>query len=139
MQLDPTDATGRDDHETLRRLLLTYQQRAADAAHIAGQLRALLLQGDEADRALARGRLGRPVLAGLSVRSGPHETADEQGGRDPEIRRLAVLVSEHLDEATICREGLRRLVDRLAPELTGRHRIGPIRAAEVILSTDSHQ
>lgn len=123
------------DRESLRILLVAHRELTAATTTCTNELRALLLAGDSVDRALARGRLGDGALAELYLRIDPDESAGEDLARATEIRRLAIVVSAHRVQLATNRDQLRELVDHLAPGLTTRHRIGPVRAAEIIVSS----
>ncbi len=134
---DRSDPLPSDDRETLKSLLLTHRELTAATTTYMNELRALLLAGDPVDRALARGRLGDGAIAELYLRIDPCESTDEDMARSTEIRRLAIVVSAHRVQLAVNRKRLRERVDYLAPGLTTHHRIGPVRAAEIILSNPS--
>ncbi|MCK9928424.1 transposase [Frankia sp. Mgl5] len=77
------------DREALRILLGTRRELTAASTAQANRLRALLLDGDDADRAIARGPLGDTVLSSLVRRRPPRDAARHVMVRHREIRRLA--------------------------------------------------
>ena len=111
-----------------RRSLVTTQ-----TGHI-NQLRALLLGGDDADRALARGRLPASRLAGIARRRGTQRDGLEQVIRRRECRRLALAIISSRAELAENKAQLAELVDTMAPGLLELPGVGPVSAAQVIAS-----
>lgn len=72
-------------------------------------------------------------MADLLRRPEPQEGTIERIVRETEIRRLATAVGDARAELGVKHERLRALVNTMAPGLTAQHRVGPIRAAEIIL------
>ena len=97
-------------------------------------LRALLLSGDDTDRALARGKLTDADLNTLARRRQPREATRAQAVRHAEIRRLAVALRDGRRAINDNRRQLQRIVGDLAPGLTDRKGIGPVSAAQAIVS-----
>jgi transposase len=111
-----------------RRDLVTGQ-----TAHI-NQLRALLLGGDDTDRAPARGALPKGTLATIARRRGTHRDPVEQVIRRRECRRLALAIIASRAELAENKQQLAELVDSMAPRLLGLRGVGPVSAAQVIVS-----
>jgi transposase len=106
------------DREALRILLCARQELTTTATAQANRLRPLLRDGDDHDLDLARGSFSDAVLA---VRPG-------------EIRRLAVALREASRALKANRAELDAIVGELAPGLTSRPGIGPVTAAQAIVS-----
>jgi transposase len=122
------------DREALRILLGARHDLTVASTAQTNRLRALLLDGDDTDRQLARGVLGEPTLAGLARRRQPREASREQAVRHAEIRRLALAVRESGRSLKANRAQLQTIVDDLAPGLTDRRGVGPVTAAQAIVS-----
>ena len=73
-------------------------------------------------------------MASLARRRPPREASREQAVRHAEIRRLALALREASRALTAHRTQLQAIVDDLAPGLTDRPGIGPLSAAQVIVS-----
>jgi len=98
------------------------------------RLRALLLSGDDTDRQTARAALSEPVLAALIRRRSPRDADRAQAVRHTEIRRLSVAVRDHTRELKANYTQLHTIAEDLAPGLTDRRGVGPVTAAQVIVS-----
>jgi len=122
------------DREALRILLTAREELTATGTAQTNRLKALLLGGDDTDRRLARGKLTDTNLATLARRRAPREATREQAVRYAEIRRLALALRDGRRELKDNRAQLQRIVDDLAPGLTDRRGIGPVCAAQVIVS-----
>ncbi|HSL08393.1 MAG TPA: IS110 family transposase [Pseudonocardiaceae bacterium] len=122
------------DREALRILLGARQELTTTSTGQINRLRALLLSGDDADRQVARGALPEATLVSLARRRQPREASREQAVRHAEIRRLAVAVREAGRALKANRAQLRAIVDELAPGLTDQPGIGPVSAAQAIVS-----
>lgn len=122
------------DREALRILLCSRQELTTTATAQTNRLRALLRDGEDHDRALARGRLSATTLATLACRSQPPGTSRVQAVRRGEIRRLALALREALRVLNANRAELNTIVNDLAPGLTSRPGIGPVSAAQAIVS-----
>jgi transposase len=94
------------------------------------RLRALLLSGDDRDRAA----FTDAALRSLARRRLPLDSDRAQAVRHHEVRRLAVAVRDASWALRANRRQLRELVDEIAPGLTDRPGIGPVSAAQVIVS-----
>ena len=126
------------DREALRILLVARQEIRAAATAQASRLRALLLAGDDADRQAARSTLTGRVLAALAGRELPVQASREHAVRQGEIARLALALAQARRQLKDNRAQLLAIADDLAPGLTSRYGVGPVSAAQAIVSF-SHQ
>gem|GEM_PF-2956131 len=127
--------TGTDsDRAALRILLSARQDMTITITAQSNRLRALLLSGDDTDRKIARGTLTEITLAGLIRRRQPGDATREHSVRHAEIRRLALAVSAAGRELNANTTQLQAIVDDLVPGLTDRRGIGPVGAAQAIVS-----
>jgi transposase len=125
---------GDGDREALRILLSArHDLTSAHTAQI-NRLRALLLGGDDTDRRLARAALSETTLAALTRRQCPRGADRTQAVRHAELRRLAVAVRDGSRALKANRAQLQAIVADLAPALTDRRGVGPVSAAQVIVS-----
>ena len=122
------------DREALRILLSARQELTTASTAQTNRLRALLLGGDDTDRQLARGALTEARLAGLARRRPPREASREQAVRHAEIRRLALALREAARELKANRAQLQTIVNDIVPGLIERRGIGPVSAAQAIVS-----
>ena len=122
------------DREALRILLGTRQELTTASTAQTNRLRALLLGGDDTDRELARGALTETRLASLARRRPPREASREQAVRHAEIRRLALALREAARAVKANRAQLQTIVNDLVPGLIERPGIGPVSAAQAIVS-----
>ena len=122
------------DREALRILLGARHDLTTAATAATNRLKALLRGGDDADRQTARGRLTDPVLAQLARRRPPRDATREHAIRHAEIRRLALALRQAARQLTANRAHLEQIVAELAPGLTDRPGIGPVSAAQAIVS-----
>jgi transposase len=122
------------DREALRILLSARQELTTTSTGQTNRLRALLLSGGDADRQTARGTLSETTLASLARRRSPREASRAQAVRHAEIRRLAVALREAARALKDNRKQLQTIADDLAPGLTDHPGIGPVSAAQVIVS-----
>src|SRR4030095_11245594 len=95
------------------------------------RLRALLLTGSDADRALSRGALTSEPLR--RPRGGKHEPRN-QAVRRAEARRLALAISGIDRELADNKCHLADLVTHFAPQLLAKRGVGPVSAAQAIVS-----
>lgn len=98
------------------------------------RLHALLLGGDDADRETSRCRLTGPVLAGLARRRAPRDGGLEHAVRHAEVRRLVLAIRDNDRQLKANRKQIHTIVEDIAPGLTARPGIGPISAAQAIVS-----
>jgi transposase len=122
------------DREALRILLCARQELTTTATAQANRLRALLGDGDDRDRDLARGHLGDAVLAGLARRRPPRDASRALAVRQGEIHRLAVALRDASRALKANRAELGVIVGDLALGLASRPGIGPVSAAQAIVS-----
>jgi len=122
------------NREALRILLGARAELTTASTGQTNRLRALLLSGDDAERQTARGALTETALASLVQRRPPRETSPAQAVRHAEIRRLAVALREAARALKDNRQQLQAIVDELAPGLTEQPGIGPVSAAQTIVS-----
>jgi transposase len=122
------------DREALRILLGARQDITVAATAQTNRLRALLLGGDDTDRRAARGTLTEATLADLSRRPAPADTARDQAVRYAEICRLALALRQARQELDANRKQLLAIVDDVVPGLTSRYGVGPVTAAQAVVS-----
>jgi transposase len=121
------------DREALRILLSARHELTTTATGQANRLRALLRDGDDHDRDLARAHLSRTLLTTLARRR-PQGTSRAAAVRQAEIRRLALALHHARRELAASHAQLHAIVTDLAPGLTSRPGIGPVTAAQAIVS-----
>lgn len=122
------------DRDALRILLGARQDLTTTTTRQSTRLRALLLTGDGTDRRVARAALTEAVLISLARCPEPPDATRQQSVRHAEIRRLAVVLIATGRELKANSTQLQTIVDDLAPGLTDRRGIGPISAAQAIIS-----
>jgi transposase len=122
------------DREALRILLGARQEMSTTRTRQVNRLRALLLAGDETDRQQARSALTRERLRALAAPTAHISHNRHDNVRQAEIQRLAAAVAlADINLAANQRE-LTALVTDMAPNLLTRRGIGPISAAQAIVS-----
>lgn len=122
------------DRDALRVLLSVRQDLMATITEQSTRLRALLLDGDNADAKIARGSLTEVVLASLARRREPRDVPRQRSERHAEIRRLSLFLFAVGREQKANTMQLQIIVNDLVPGLTDRRGIGPVRAAQAIVS-----
>ena len=122
------------DREALRILLSTRNELTTTSTGQTNRLRALLLDGDDTDRQTARGALTEATLASLARPRAPRQASRDQAVWQAEIRRLALALREAGRALNANRTQLQAIVDELAPGLTNQRGIGPVSAAQAIVS-----
>jgi transposase len=122
------------DREALRILLVARQEITVAATAQANRLRALLLAGDDTDRQTARAALASTALAALARRQLPARASREHAVRQAEIRRLADALCHARRQLKDNRAQLLAIVNDIAPGLTSRYGVGPVSAAQAIVS-----
>jgi transposase len=122
------------DREALRILLSARAELAETQTRQINRLRALLLLGDDHERALSHDRVTAGWLDQLIRRRGSGSETREQAIRRGEARRLAQAIRTGTRDLAANTRQLREILDTLAPELLTRHGIGPISAAQAIVS-----
>ena len=122
------------DREALRILLGARRDMTTQKTRQTNRLRALLLTGDDADRALSKGALSDARLDRISGRpAGAGDTIEQLVRRD-EATRLAVSIkaTEHALQAN--KKQLTKLVEKIAPKQLDKVGVGPVSAAQIIVS-----
>jgi transposase len=122
------------NREALRILSVARQEMTNTQTRHINQLRALLLGGDDSERELARGALANTRLGEIARRRGRSSEGIEQVVRRCEARRLALTIKASRVALAQNKEQLAELVDLTAPSLTDGFGIGPVSAAQVIVS-----
>lgn len=120
--------------EALRILLTARRQMTTTQTALTNRLRALQLTGDEADRGLARASLTVTQLRTIARRRGPRDQRVDARVRRAEARRLALAILSGRDELADNREHLHELVNDTAPSLLTLTGVGPVSAAQLIVS-----
>jgi transposase len=98
------------------------------------RLRALLRDGEDTDHRLARARFTDAVLVSLARRRLPAHVSRQQALRRGEIRRLALALRQVARALATNRAELAGIVHDLAPGLLSQPGIGPVSAAQAIVS-----
>jgi transposase len=127
------------DREALRILLDARHDLTLTSTAQINRLRALLRDGGDPDHADDDGRLARAALTdttltGLARRRLPRDATRAQAVRHDEIRRLAIALREAARALKANRAQLQAIVDELVPGLTDRRGVGPVVAAQVVVS-----
>jgi transposase len=126
------------DREALRILLSARREPTVTRTGQVNRLRALLLGVEEADRDLARGTLTGARLQAIARRRARAADTTEQAVRRAEARRLATAIRAAAAELAANRQQLGELVRRLAPALLDKTGVGPVSAAQAIVSWSHH-
>jgi len=122
------------EREALRILLGARRELTTVRTRQINRLRALLLTGDDADRDLSRGTLTDARLTAISRRRGRSGETVEQEVRRAEARRLAIAIRDAGHELKDNKKQLASLADQLAPRLRDKVGVGPVSAAQAIVS-----
>jgi transposase len=122
------------DREALRILLTARRDLTVARTAQINRLRALLLGGDEPDRALAKGRLTDERLGHIARRRGRADCTREHAVRLGEARRLALAIRTAAAELITNKTQLQTLVNILAPQLLAKTGVGPVSAAQTLVS-----
>jgi transposase len=125
------------DREALRILLGAYRQLTDSKVETGNMLNALLVTGDDSDRDLARGSWTAGRIDQIARRRPRIDDTREQAVRRREARRLAHTWRDANRELRQLRRTIRELVEALAPGMTAQRGVGPISAAQLII-TFSH-
>jgi hypothetical protein len=118
----------------VRLLLCARQELTTTSTAQTNRLKALLRDGDDTDRRLARGELTVTVLSELVERRPPRGASRQQAIRHAEINRLAAAIRDASRILKANRAELAAIVNDLVPGLTQRPGIGPVSAAQAIVS-----
>ena len=122
------------DREALRILLVGRSEMTGTRTRQANALRALLRTGDDADRVLADGPWTKTKLARITRRRGRTGETREEQVRRAEARRIATAILT-LDLQIAGNETeITTIVRDIAPTLLDRPGIGPVSAAQAIVS-----
>ena len=122
------------DREALRILLGARQEITVASTAQASRLRALLLAGDDTGRQAARKALTSTALAVLGDRELPAQASRDQAVRQAEIRRLALALGQARRQLKDNSAQLLAIVEDIAPGLTSQRGVGPVCAAQAIVS-----
>ena len=122
------------DRDALRILLGARHDLTVTSTAQINRLRALLRDGNDTDHQLARAALTDATLTGLARRRLPRDASREQAVRHAEVRRLALAIHDASRALKTNRAQLQSIVDDIAPGLTDRPGIGPVTAAQAIIS-----
>jgi transposase len=124
--------------EGLRILLVSRLSQVATQTAQTNQLHALLLTGDDTDRALGKGAFTRARLNELSTRPRPEQASLEQQIRHGEAARLAQALLTSKASLKANNEQLKALVKELNPTLLDKPGVGPVSGAQTLV-TFSHR
>jgi transposase len=122
------------DREALRILLVARREMTTTNTRHINQLRALLLTGDDTDRALSRGTLTSDRLTQIARRRGSSGQTREQAVRRAEARRLALAIRTARDDLQANRRELTEIITSMTTGLLQRPGIGPVSAAQALVS-----
>jgi transposase len=122
------------DREALRILLAGRRELSDTQTRHKNQLKALLLSGNETERTLSTGHLSDARLQAIIRRRGTSNDTREHTVRRAEARRLAAAIRDAERELATNNKQLRLIVEDLAPGLLTRYGIGPVSAAQAIVS-----
>ncbi len=122
------------DREALRILLVAREGLTGTQTRQINQLRALLLGGDDTDRALAHRRVTRGWLEQIIRRRGRAGQTREQAVRRGEARRLAQAIRDAQRQLADNRAQLQALLADQALGLLDRPGLGPVSAAQALVS-----
>ncbi|QRP43084.1 transposase [Amycolatopsis sp. FDAARGOS 1241] len=123
------------DREALRILLTARQELGDTRRRSINQLRALLITGDDTDRALNRPKqfAGKHLDAIINRAPAPGETR-EQTVRRSEAARLATRIRDTTADLAANTRELTTIVTEMAPALVAKLGVGPVSAAQAIVS-----
>lgn len=122
------------NREALRILLVARRDVVTLRTRHINRLRALLLSGDDIDRQLARGTLPDARLLVIARRRGRADDSVVQVVRRNEARRLALAIKDSRADLSANKKQLAALVTELAPGFLDLAGVGPVSAAQVIVS-----
>ena len=122
------------DREALRILLLARREMTADKTAKTNRLIALLRTGSDTDRDLVRAPLTAATLGRIARRRATTRESREDMIRRIEARRLATALTTLERDLRGNNKHLATLVEDIAPGLTQRVGIGPVSAAQAIVS-----
>lgn len=122
------------DREALRILLISRAEQSRTRTAQGNQLHALLLTGSDTDRKFGKGKFSKTRLQQLRDRTLPADAGVEQTVRHHEAVRLATVLLAADASLTSNERALHDLVKTLDPTLLDRHGVGPISAAQALVS-----
>ena len=122
------------DREALRILLNAHREITATRVRHGNELRALLLTGQDADRAMAAGTFTLGRLDRIAARRDRAGATREQAIRRAEARRLALACRQGYYTLKDHRKQIIELVNELAPGMLAQRGVGPISAAQILIS-----
>jgi transposase len=122
------------DREALRILLVSRRDMTAEKTAKTNMLIALLRTGSDTERDLVRAKLTATTLTRIARRRGHHDDTREQVIRRGEARRLALTVTTLDRDLKENKKQLAAILHDLAPGLTERVGLGPVSAAQAIVS-----
>lgn len=122
------------DREALRILLCARDELTTTATGQVNRLKALLRDGDDADRNTARKKISEAMLTRLIRRRQPPEASYVETVRIEELRRLAYALRASRRELATNRARLEEIVNQLAPGMVNKPGLGAVTAAQVIVS-----
>jgi transposase len=122
------------DREALRILLVGRRELSDTQTRCRNQLKALLHTGDEFERSSSSGKLTQARLNTIIRRRGHATETRLQSIRREEARRLAQTVRDIERELTANHKQLREIVESIARDLLAKPGIGPVTAAQAIIS-----
>jgi len=122
------------DREALRILLAARRDLTLTKTAQINRLRALLLGGDDTDRAVARGALTEVRVRTIARRRGRPSDTLEQQIRRGEAQRLVRAIREATQALAQNKKQLAALVTALAPTLMDATGVGPVSAAQALVS-----
>ncbi|MHC1563684.1 IS110 family transposase, partial [Actinomycetospora sp. C-140] len=127
------------DREALRILLGAREEMRVAKTQAVNRLRALLLTGDDSDRALnPRGRFTIAAFDDIAGRRPARTETREQAVRRVEAQRLAHQARDLDRELRANNAALLEIARDLAPALLAHHGVGPVSAAQAIVSWSHH-
>jgi len=122
------------DREALRILLVARQELTTTQTAQTNRLKALLRSGDDTDRRLAARKISQKILTTILQRPLPDHPTRLKIVTHQEIHRLAHALTQGLREEKANEKNITVIVDDLAPGLLSTYGIGPISAAQAIIS-----
>jgi transposase len=120
--------------EALRILLTARSELTTTSTAQTNRIRALLLAGDDEDRQIARRTLTDATLTALARRRQPAAASAHDRVRHSELRRLAIALHQAARALRANRTQMQDLLDEIAPGLTDRPGLGPVTAAQTVVS-----
>jgi transposase len=126
------------DREALRLLSVGRDGMNRTRTAMINQLLAVLLTGDEHDQALRKTDLTVATLHSLCRRRGRAGEGTEQRVRRQELRRLAQVILQLNRDIRDNEKDIRGIVTGIAPVLLEQTGVGPVTAAQLIVSYSHH-